>query len=40
MDDEEETRRLRREQEMRSERDQRKADKKKCDFCRRYSCIC
>jgi len=40
VDDEEETRRLRREQEMRSERDQRKADKKKCDFCRRYSCIC
>ena len=39
-DDDEEARRKRRAQEQAQEKVERKAEKKKCDFCKRYSCIC
>jgi len=40
MDDEEEARRKRRAVEERSEKEFRKAQKVKCEYCKRFSCIC
>ena len=39
-DDEEEARRKRRAHEVAQEVAERKAEKKKCEFCKRFSCIC
>jgi hypothetical protein len=39
-DDEEEARRKRRAHEAAQEVAERKAEKKKCEFCKRFSCIC
>lgn len=39
-DDEEEFRRKKRAFEAEREKEQRKAEKKKCEFCKRFSCIC
>mmetsp|Transcript_26706 Transcript_26706/g.56110 ORF Transcript_26706/g.56110 Transcript_26706/m.56110 type:complete len:196 (-) Transcript_26706:659-1246(-) len=39
-DDEEDARRKRRAYEERMEKAERKAERKKCDFCKRFACIC
>jgi len=39
-DDEEDERRKRRALELHREKEDRKAEKKKCAFCKRFSCIC
>jgi hypothetical protein len=40
VDDEEEARRKRARMESKQETESRKAEKRKCDFCKRFACIC
>ena len=39
-DVEEDLHRKRRAQDLQREKEERKAEKKKCEFCKRFSCIC